>query len=118
MRRLVPLMLLFAACTGAAEDTTTTPLAEPFTTTTTAQTTTTTEPTTTTAVDGTGPVDICPRGTVWKTGLTYHAPCFLVPVSFTPGVELGLAQRISTVWSENRTRRPKPPSFIVHWCSV
>lgn len=43
----------------------------------------TTTPDLTTTVP-TARVDICSVGQVWETGVNYTAPCFLVPVTFTP----------------------------------
>jgi hypothetical protein len=105
MRRLAPLVLLLAACTGTAEDTTTTaPLAELSTTTTTMAPSTTT--TTTTSVESGGPVDICPRGIVWEAGAAYHAPCFLVPISFSPSADGWVSAGARSNWVMTRWSNP------------
>ena len=77
MRRLLPLVLVVAACgsdsTGA---TTTAALLDPPTT------TMTTEATETTSEAAAGPVSVCGRAQIWDPGTVYVAPCFAVPVAF------------------------------------
>lgn len=87
MHRLLPLLLLLAACQGEAADATTTSIALPPPS-TTVSTTGTTIASTPTSTAVTAPVDICGTGVGFdQTGDRYVVDCFVVPVSFGPAEE-------------------------------
>ena len=99
MRRLLPLVLLLAACGSEAAVETTVPVEAPSTSTTVVESMATT-------AEPSSVVDIPGRGLRWEAGSTYVTDRFLVPLVFRPqeagwrslGVDV---EWVHLAWSES-----------------
>lgn len=107
---VVPVVFLVAACTSTTAPTTSdsAPVVSPA-----ASVSTTTSENAGPVVAG--PVDLCPRGMAWDTGVAYVADCFIVSVTFEPTVEGWRSRGVGAEWIEGTWIDPETSTPSVHF---
>lgn len=63
-------------------------------------------------------INLCGRGTVWESGVTYVAPCFIVPIGFTPHTDGWTASGAQLEWWAGFWTQPDTPSPAIRFHAI